>query len=130
MILFRESHWGLGYVIMTQIFIAFAGGTLVICQEMAIMAAVGPANVAVALALQGLFSAVGGAIGASISGAIWTNTFYKYLIANLPQETVANATVIYSSVATQLQYAPGDPTRIVIDEGYVYAQRYMCKFYM
>lgn len=125
-ILFRGSHWGIGYVVMTQIFIAFAGGTLVICQEMAIMAAVGPANIAVALALQGLFSSVGGAIGSSVSGAIWTNTFYKYLLQNLPAETVGNATSIYSSITTQLTYQPGDPTRIVIDEGYVYAQRYMC----
>ncbi|KAF2160496.1 hypothetical protein M409DRAFT_29117 [Zasmidium cellare ATCC 36951] len=126
MIHFREASYGIGYVVMTQIFIAFAGGTLVICQEIAIMAAVGPANIAVALALQGLFASVGGAIGSSISGAIWTNTFYKYLVANLPQETVANATVIYSSITSQLLYPPGDPTRIVIDEGYVYAQQYMC----
>lgn len=126
MIHFRGSSYHIGYVVMTQIFIAFAGGTLVICQEMAIMAAVGPANIAVALALQGLFASVGGAIGSSISGAIWTNTFYKYLLANLPQETVANATIIYSDITTQLSYLPGDPTRNVIDEGYVYAQRYMC----
>jgi predicted MFS family arabinose efflux permease len=126
MIYFREPHWGIGYVVMTQIFIAFSGGTLVICQEVAIMSAVGPENIAVALALQGLFASVGGAIGSSISGAIWTNTFYQYLVANLPVEERGNAAAIYADITTQLKYPVGSPARTVMIEGYAHGQRYMC----
>lgn len=41
-----DRAYGLGPIIMCQIFIAFAGGTLVICEEMAVMAAVSAAAAA------------------------------------------------------------------------------------
>ena len=37
MIHFRQPNQGIGYVIMCQIFIAFGGGSLIICEEMAVM---------------------------------------------------------------------------------------------
>ena len=126
MIYFRQPQWGIGYVIMCQIFIAFAGGTLEICQQMAIMAAVGPENVAVALALQAVFSAVGGGIGTTISGAIWTNTFLSKLEQNLPPELKGNASAIYESLPTQLSYKWGTPARDSIITAYAESQRYMC----
>jgi MFS family permease len=36
MIHFRQSGISIGYVVMCQIFIAFGGGSLVICEEMAV----------------------------------------------------------------------------------------------
>lgn len=125
MIYFRQPHWGIGYVIMCQIFIAFSGGTLVVTEQIAIMAAVGPDNVAVALALQSLFTAVGGAIGTSISGAIWTNTFPQKLEEYLPASAKGQATEIYASLETQLGYAWGSPARNGIIQAYAASQRYM-----
>lgn len=98
MIYFRQPHQPLGYVIMCQIFIAFSGGTLVITQEIAIMAAVGPENVAVALALQSLFTAIGGSIGTSIAGAIWTNTLPNELEKYLPADLKSQAADIYADI--------------------------------
>lgn len=126
MVYFREPHWSIGYVVMSQIFIAFAGGTMVICQEMAIMAAVGPQNIAVALALQGLFTSLGGAIGTSVAGGIWTNTFKQYLLEHLPASELPRATAIYGDVKEQLLYPMGSETRQVIIDGYALGQRYMC----
>jgi hypothetical protein len=37
MIHFRQPDQGIGYVIMCQVFIAFGGGSLIICEEMAVM---------------------------------------------------------------------------------------------
>ncbi len=37
MIHFRQPHHSIGYVIMCQIFIAIGGGTIVVCQQVAIM---------------------------------------------------------------------------------------------
>lgn len=71
MIYFRQPGVDIGYVVMCQIFIAFSGGTLVICEQLAVMAVSGPEKVASVLALLGLFQAIGGAIGQAISGAIW-----------------------------------------------------------
>ncbi|KAI9753681.1 MAG: hypothetical protein M4579_005033, partial [Chaenotheca gracillima] len=56
MIYFRQPDSHIGYVIMCQIFIAFSGGTLVVCEEIAVMAAASHSEVAVVLALLGLFS--------------------------------------------------------------------------
>ena len=126
MIYFRQPHKPLGYVIMCQVFIAFSGGTLVICQEIAIMAAVGPDNIAVALALQSLFTAVGGAIGTAVSGAIWTNTLPGELEKYLPADLQSRAADIYASIETQLSYEWGSPGREAIITAYAETQRYMC----
>ena len=126
MIYFRQPDKALGYVIMCQIFIAFSGGTLVVTQQVAIMAAVGPENVAVALALQALFTSIGGAIGTSISGAIWTNTLPAELQKYLPDHLKSQALDIYASLDTQLSYPFGSPARDGIINAYAATQRYMC----
>lgn len=126
MIHFRQPNQSIGYVIMCQIFIAFSGGTLVICQEIAIMAAVGPENIAVALALQRLFTSIGGAIGQSISGGIWTNLLPGALSRYLPVGLRGQATAIYGSIEDQLGYAWGSPGRDGIIAAYADTQRYMC----
>lgn len=126
MIYFRQPGKGLGYVIMCQIFISFSGGALVITEQMAVMAAVGPENVATVLALEALFTAVGGAVGPSISGAIWTNTLPGALEQYLPASAKGQASEIYASLVTQLSYEWGSPEREGIIEAYAYTQRYMC----
>jgi hypothetical protein len=126
MIYFRQAHSPLGYVIMCQIFIAFSGGTLVICQEIAIMSVVGPDNIAVALALISLFTAIGGAIGTSISGAIWTNTLPAELEQLLPADLKSQALDIYADLTVQLGYAWGSPAREAIIDAYSNTQRYLC----
>ena len=126
MIYFRQAHSPLGYVIMCQIFIAISGGTLVICQEIAIMSVVGPDNIAVALALISLFTAIGGAIGTSISGAIWTNTLPAALERNLPADLKSQAMTIYGDITVQLGYAWGSPAREAIIDAYSETQRYLC----
>lgn len=126
MIYFRQPDQHLGYVIMCQIFIAFSGGALVISQQLAIMAAVGLEHVAEALALQALFTAIGGAIGSSISGAIWTNTFPQALAEYLPASAQGDLSLIYGDIKTQLSYAVGTPERDGIIAAYGKSQRYMC----
>lgn len=126
MIYFRNPNQPLGYTIMCQIFIAFGGGALVITEQMAIMAAVGPENVAPGLALQALFTAIGYAIGATISGAIWTNTFPAALQTYLPNLSATDRASIFASITTQLTYMPGTATRDGIDQAYAHSQRLMC----
>lgn len=126
MIHFRQPDVNIGYVVMCQIFIAFAGGTLVIGQEMAVMAAAEHQEVAVLLALLGLFSSVGGAIGSSVSGAIWTNTLPGELERALPDSVKAEWATIYASLTTQLSYPMGSAERDAIIYAYGVAQKRMC----
>ncbi|KAF2667094.1 MFS general substrate transporter [Microthyrium microscopicum] len=126
MIYFRQPGWSVGYVVMCQIFIAISGGTLILTQQISIMSVVEHEQFAAVLALLGLFGYIGGAIGNSISGAVWTNTFPEALAKNLPDYAQANLTDIYNDLDTQLSYPMGDPVRDAIITSYAVAQKYMC----
>ncbi|CAG8128970.1 unnamed protein product [Penicillium salamii] len=125
MIYFRRANQSVGYLVMCQIFISIGGAVFIIVEQLAILAAVDHQHVATALALLNVVGTVGGAAGSTISGAIWTNTFYGALESRLPQSAMANIADIYESLDTQISYAVGSPTRLAIQEAYAYSQTRM-----
>ena len=126
LIYFRRPGSPINYVIMCQIFIAFSGGTLVVCSEIAALAAGTHGTAAMVLAILSLSSQIGGAVGDTIAGAIWQNTFPEYLAQRLPAGMQAQAATIYASLTTQLTYAWGTPTREAIVYAYGESMRDMC----
>ena len=108
---------------MCQILIAFSGGALVVCEEIAIMAAATHQEIAVVLALLSLFTSVGGAVGQAISGAIWTNKMLPYLDKYLAPTDKGLASSIYASLSTQVTYPVGTPVRDAIVHAYGDVQR-------
>ncbi|PGH05894.1 hypothetical protein GX51_02675 [Blastomyces parvus] len=125
MIAFRQPDVNIGYIIMCQIFIAFAGGTCVITEQMAAMAATSHQYVAVVLAVEAMFANIGGAIGQTVAAAIWTGMFPQRLAEYLPEEAKANATIIYGDLKVQRSYPVGSPERIAINKAYGDGQKYM-----
>ncbi|KAB5545790.1 siderophore iron transporter [Coniochaeta sp. 2T2.1] len=125
MIVFRQPDVNIGYIIMCQIFIAFSGGTLVICEQMAAMAATTHQYIAVVLALEAMFASVGGAIGGTLAAAIWTGVFPKKLAEYLPAEELGNLTSIYGDITVQMSYPMGSPARNAINQAYGDAQKTM-----
>lgn len=123
MIHFRQAYQDIGYVIMTQIFIAFAGGPIVVAGEMAMMVPSDHQNLAVIIAILDLFSSIGGGCGSAISSAIWTGTFKNELTKHLPKD--APVADIYASLDTQLSYPYHSVIRNGISEAYSASQRYM-----
>jgi MFS family permease len=77
MIYFRRPNGNIGYIVMCQIFISFSAGTIIVCDEIAIMAAASHQHTAVLLAVLGLFGNIGGAIGLTIAAAIWQDVLPK-----------------------------------------------------
>lgn len=77
------------------------------------------------LALLSTFGNLGGAVGASVSGAIWTNTLPQKLRELLPAETKDQWEEIYESLDVQLSYPVGSETRIAIQNAYAWSQRNM-----
>ncbi|GLI78137.1 siderochrome iron transporter 2 [Penicillium ochrochloron] len=127
MIYFRGGEHGIGYIVMCQIFIAFAGGTIVIGEDMAVMAGGGREGTPMMLALIGLFSSIGGAIGYAVSAAIYNNVFVDALTSHLPDDLKANATTIYfDGINVQDTYAVGSPLRDACIYAWGYAQRMNC----
>ncbi|KAF8865243.1 siderophore iron transporter [Acephala macrosclerotiorum] len=125
MIKFRQPNENVSFMVMCQVFIAFSGGTLVICEQMAAMAAASHQYVAVVLAVEGMFSNIGGAIGSTVAAAIWTATFKPNLEKYLPGLPQANITAIYGDLSTQLSYEWGSETRDGIIRAYGESQKIM-----
>ncbi|OJJ36911.1 hypothetical protein ASPWEDRAFT_108520 [Aspergillus wentii DTO 134E9] len=114
----------LPYTVMCQIFIAFGGGTLVIGNQMAVMASSDRENVPLMLALIGLFASLGGAIGNAVSAAIYSNTFVDALTSALPDDLKGNATQISNGGwALQQTYPLGSPSRNAANYAWGYSQK-------
>ncbi len=125
MIYFRRPNQSVGYLVMCQIFISIGGSIFIIIEQLAILAAVDHQHVATALAVLSVVGTVGGAMGSTISGAIWTNTFKKALARDLPAAAMPKLDTIYEDLDLQKQYEVGSPTRLAIQAAYGYAQTRM-----
>lgn len=123
MIKFRQPDSDIGYIAMCMIFISFGGGTLVICEQMTVMAVSSQQNIPAVLAMEAMMASIGGAIGSTISSAMWTGIFPEKLRRLLPPD--APFEKIYGSLDVQISYPPGSPTRIAINDAYGAAQRLM-----
>lgn len=125
MIKFRHPGVNIGYIVMSQIFVAFGGGTNSVCQQVAIMSVVKHQHIAVVLAIQSMAASIGGGIGRSISGAIWQGVFPGKLREYLPESERQNWAKIYGDLTVQLSYPVGSPTRDAIQSAYADGQRAM-----
>jgi len=110
---------------MCQVFISLGGGIFIIIEQVAILAAVDLQHVAAVLALLNVVGTIGDALDATVSGSIWTNTFWKALKQNLPPSALPTLNDIYEDLDTQLSYAIGAKTRVAIQNSYGYAQTMM-----
>ncbi|KAJ1559018.1 hypothetical protein HK405_012334 [Cladochytrium tenue] len=122
---FRGSSQGLAGVIGAQVCIAIAGGTLVIGEDMAGMAAAGHDGVAMVLSLLSLAASVGGAIGYAVAAAIYASTFPAALQSALPNDTASDWQTIYNGgYIAQTAYPVGSATRDAIDYAWGQSQMY------
>lgn len=125
MIYFRHPNTSVGYLVMCQVFIAIGGSIIILCEQIAVMAAADHQHIASVLALLNIFGWLGGAVGSTISGAIWTNSFPQALLRLLPEDALESFEDIYGSLDVQLSYERGSATRIAIEEAYGIAQKRM-----
>ncbi|PKS04877.1 hypothetical protein jhhlp_008241 [Lomentospora prolificans] len=125
MIHFRQPDVNIGYVVMCLIFIAFGGGTLVICEQMTVMAVSKHQDIPAILAMEGMVASMGQSIGSTVAAAMWTGIFPKKLAKYLPAEAQGDAALIYSSIDVQTSYPVGSPTRDGINQAYGATQKLM-----
>lgn len=125
MIYFRKPNQSVGYLIMCEVFISIGGSIFIIVQQLAVLAAVDHQHVAAALALLYVVGTTGGAIGYTISGTIWTNTFRHALEMYLPKSDLPNIDDIVGSLDTQLSFEVGSASRLAVQKAYGYGQTRM-----
>jgi MFS family permease len=127
MIHFRGTESKIGYLAMCQIFIAVGGGTLVIGDEMAVMASADRDGVPMMIAMISLAGSFGGAIGYAVAVAIYSNTFPQALLRALPEDAKADYLAIYLGGSTaQMVYPPGSAVRNAINYAWIHSQKYEC----
>jgi MFS family permease len=126
MIHFRQPGPNVGYIVMSQIFMAFGSGIIMITAEIAMLAICEKQQYfAVGLAVLAMFSNIGNAIGYTISAAIWQDILPKKLALYLPADELPNLVTIYEDIVTQLSYPIGSATRLAIQHAYGDAQKYL-----
>ena len=118
-----ESH--VGYLVMCQLFNGIYSGVWALTVQLVLMASVNHQEVAVVIALFGLFDSIGAAIGVTIAGALWTNILPTKLEELLPEGFKDQAVTIYGDVEVQMSYADGDPVRAGNVDAYSDVQRKM-----
>ncbi|KAM4066921.1 major facilitator superfamily protein [Hirsutella rhossiliensis] len=125
MIKSRQPDANIGFLVLCQILIAVAGGTMVICEQTAVMAAAPRQYVAVVLAIEAMFAAIGGAVGLSVSASIWQAVFPRKLRQYLPSSELDKLDSIYGRLDVQLSYPVGSPARTAIQRAYGDGQKAM-----
>lgn len=125
LIYFRRPDTATGFLIMCQLALGLASGTIVLCMNVGVVATVQHADIAATVALLGVSSYIGSAVGSAVSGAIWTNILPNKLEQLLPTSAKAEASDIYGSLQHQLSYPVGSAVRNAIVEAYASTQTWM-----
>ncbi|PWY83846.1 siderophore iron transporter [Aspergillus sclerotioniger CBS 115572] len=111
-----------GPLIFGQILLSLAAGTILVCDEIAILAAAADHNVALCLAVLGVSGNIGGAIGLTVASAIWQAIFPSRLREYLPVKELPALADLYANLSAQLSHPVGSPTRLAIQHAYDDAQ--------
>ncbi|KAH6885195.1 major facilitator superfamily domain-containing protein [Thelonectria olida] len=122
---FRTPESGVNWLVMCQLFNGIYSGVWALTAQLAIMASVTHQEIAVSIALFGLFGSIGAAMGFAIAGGLWTNILPQQLLARLPEDSKDQMATIYGDITVQLSYPPGSPVRDAINAAYSDVQRKM-----
>lgn len=118
MLLWRGEGTSHAQVLGAQIIIGCGGGLLNVPVQLGVQASASHQEVAAATAMFLTSMEMGGAVGAAVSGAIWSTFIPKKLMQYLPDETKSEAGEIFGKLTKALSYPLGSPTRDAINRSY------------
>ncbi|KAI0400969.1 siderophore iron transporter mirC [Xylaria palmicola] len=118
---FRTVDSSTGALVGTQIAVGIGGGMLNVASQLGVQAAVTPQQLAAATATFLTIVEMGGAAGAAIAGAVWTQLIPGKLASYLPADVASQARTIFEDVEVASNYTlyPADsPARVAINRSY------------
>ena len=118
MIRYRVQASSISSIVGTQIAVGIGGGLINVPAQLGVQASVSHGDVAAVTAIFLTILEIGGAVGAAISGAIWTSNLPKKLALYLPDTSKGNATLIFGNLTLAKSYIRGSPEKIAIDRAY------------
>lgn len=124
-IYFRVPSSPVGYLAMCQVLVGFGVGMIGQMAQLATMASVRHQNVAVALAIYGLFGSVGSSVGYAVAGGLWTNILPQKLYEFLPEDSKNMTAAIYGDITKQMAEPIGTPIRDAVIAAYSDVMRKM-----
>lgn len=108
-------------IVISQVIGGFGGGFTTLASQLGVQAVVGHQDVGIATAVFLTITQIGGAVGSSVAGSIWTSRLESALASRLPQSEQPNIPKIVGDLRFALSYS-GD-NRTSINEAYVDVQR-------
>ncbi|KAI1304323.1 siderophore iron transporter mirC [Xylaria venustula] len=121
MIRYRTMDASVGSLVGTQIAVGIGGGMLNVPAQLGVQASASHQQVAAATAVYLTMVEIGGAVGAAISGAVWTQLIPAKLAEYLPADLAPQAHTIFGDVTVASNYTmyPVDsPARMAINRSY------------
>lgn len=118
MTMYRKEGNSAAQILGTQIVVGVGGGMLNVPVQLGVQASASHQEVAAATAMFLTCMEMGGAVGAAVSGAVWTYNIPHKLQLYLPEATKGEAAEIFGKLTKALQYPMGSPTRIAINLAY------------
>ncbi|GAA5863975.1 hypothetical protein JCM1840_000654 [Sporobolomyces johnsonii] len=112
-------------LIMSQLIGGIGGGFTTIAAQIGCQAVVGHQDVGIATAIFLTITQIGGAVGGSLAGAVWSTVLPRRLIFHLPAEQHDLIPRIIASLPYALSFPPGSPIRLAIDQSYVDVQKWL-----
>ncbi|EEU35532.1 uncharacterized protein NECHADRAFT_55481 [Fusarium vanettenii 77-13-4] len=122
---FRRPDTSVGYLVMCQILTGVAVGIWGLTAQLALMSSVRHQEVAIALAMSGLFGSIGVSLGFTVAGALWTNIVPAKLHEALPEDSKNLTSVLFGDIREQLSYPMGSPIRGAVIVAFQDAQHKM-----
>ncbi|KAL5048482.1 siderophore iron transporter mirC [Aspergillus fruticulosus] len=118
MLLYRREGSSPLQVLGTQVIVGMGGGLLNVPVQLGVQASASHQEVAAATAMFLTSMEMGGAVGAAISGAVWTHNIPRKLNLYLPDEYKSEAGAIFGKLTKALSYEMGTPVRAAINRSY------------
>ncbi|KAL4754458.1 siderophore iron transporter mirC [Aspergillus terricola var. indicus] len=118
MLLYRKEGSSPLQVLGTQVIVGMGGGLLNVPVQLGVQASASHQEVAAATAMFLTSMEMGGAVGAAISGAVWTHNIPRKLNLYLPDEYKSEAGSIFGKLTKALSYEMGTPVRSAINRSY------------
>ncbi|KAI1269920.1 siderophore iron transporter mirC [Xylariaceae sp. FL1019] len=121
MIRYRTENTTVGSLVGTQIAVGIGGGMLNVPAQLGVQASASHQQVAAATAVFLTLVEIGGAVGAAVSGAVWTQLIPAKLDSYLPASALADAKTIFGDVTVAgnyTMYPLGSPERTAINRSY------------
>ena len=118
MIRYRVEGSLTSQIVGTQIVVGIGGGMLNVPAQLGVQASVSHDDVAAVTAIYLTIVEIGGAVGAAISGAVWTANLPKKLALYLPPTAKADAALIFGNLTLAASYKVGSPERVAINRSY------------